>query len=77
MNRAEFEKLVAQARPIDDDWGSERQVSAENAVYAEIDKLGLTEAELEKFEIWASKATTDEIMDEALRIFARHAGSKE
>lgn len=65
---AELEQMAAIARPIDDDeWASQRQIDAENAFFEAAGPLG------EAFEAWALHATTDEMLDEALRILkARH-----
>ena len=60
-------KLAQAARPLnDDDWGSERQTTAQNAffVYVESQMHPVAFAELEDF---AMKATTDEMIDEAIK----------
>lgn len=60
---AHFEQLAQAARPTsDDDWGSERQIGAENVLWTVAGVIGV---ELEDFE--TSKMTTDEMIDEALR----------
>jgi hypothetical protein len=59
--------LAQAARPLDDDdWGSERQVTAQNAffVYVERQMHPVAFAELEDY---AMKATTDEMIDEAIK----------
>jgi hypothetical protein len=49
----------------DDDWGSERQQNAENDFFdAFHDAVGDTHA----FDAWCLKATTEEMIDEALRL---------
>ena len=69
MTKNQFMTLIKRGHPIDDsDWGSEEQINAENAVYNYLEKI-LTAPELEKYELWASKATVDERMDEALRLY--------
>ena len=61
-----LETLAQAARPTsDDDWGSERQIDAENAFFAAAGDLGAD------FEQFALKATSDEAIDEALRILAK------
>lgn len=71
---AEFERLAQDARPVDEeDWGSERQVDAENAFY---DAIGFTDYDIalgEGFRDFVHKATTDEGLDEALRLLRLRA----
>jgi len=67
-----LEQLAAAARPTnDDDYGTERQINAENNFFAYLDEyLGdkLTEAEHEEFTDYCTKATTDERITEGLRL---------
>ena len=67
--------LASAAYPInDDDWGSERQIAAENAFFAFV-KDYVTRGpravegrkQWEDFEGWCLKATTEEMIEEALR----------
>ena len=60
--------LANQARPTnDDDWGSARQIAAENLFFDRVREL-LTEPEFELLETYCLKATTNEMIDEALRL---------
>jgi hypothetical protein len=66
---AEFERLAQDARPITDaDWGTERQIAAENAFFRAVgfeqddDALGF------EYSRFALKATTNEMLNEALRL---------
>lgn len=69
---AKLVELADAARPTsDDDWGSERQIAAENAFFAAI---GPNETEDnpnsvlgQDFYRWCLKATSEEMIDEALR----------
>ena len=66
----ELSDLARAARPInDEDWGSERQVAAENELYANAKNVISTQA-WERFEDWGLKATTEERIAEALRLAA-------
>ena len=63
-----IQKLEQDARPInDDDWGSERQIDAEIAFFEKVQSVVSTES-FEKLEDYCLKATTDEMIDEALKI---------
>jgi hypothetical protein len=65
-NITKCEDLANDARPIDDaDWGSDRQIAAENKLFAFVRTL-LSEAEFEKLQVFCLKATTEEMIDEAL-----------
>ena len=58
-----IETLARAARPIDDDdWGTDRQIEAENAFFEAAGDLG------PDFEAFSNKATSNEMIDEALRI---------
>lgn len=67
---AELETLAADARPVnDDDWGTERQIDAENAFFAACAvALPADFKDGGDFSVFAHKATTGEMIDEALRI---------
>ncbi len=66
LNR--IEALAQAARPINDnDWGSDRQIKAENKLFAAIKPL-IQRTEWDALEAYCLKATTDEMIDEALRI---------
>jgi hypothetical protein len=59
--------LADSARPIDDDdWGSDRQVTAQNKFFIVIESL-MSAEDFSDLETWCLKATTDEMIDEALR----------
>ena len=61
-----FEKLAAAARPIDDaDWGSERQIAAENRFFRAL-FYHYPALDTWSFERWCLKATTEEMLDEAM-----------
>jgi hypothetical protein len=63
--------LADQARCInDDDWGSPRQIAAENIFFDRIREL-ISAEEFEQLETYCLKATTDEMIDEALKLVAR------
>lgn len=63
-----IQKLAQDARPInDDDLGSKRQVDAEIAFFEKVQSVVSTES-FEKLEDYCLKATTDEMIDEALKI---------
>jgi hypothetical protein len=56
-------RLAAAARPVNDgDWGSERQIAAQNAFFDAVGPLG------DGFDAFCLKATVDEMIDEALRV---------
>lgn len=55
--------LAAKARCEDnDEWGSERQVEAQNNFGSAVEKI-LPAEEWEKYEDWCARATTDEMID--------------
>lgn len=63
-----LETLAAAARPSDAlQWGSDQQTKAENAFFA-VAKAVCPALTGEAFETYCLKATTDEMIDEALRI---------
>ena len=67
---ADLEILAERARPLnDDDWGSERQIDAENAFFAACEEAypHLFHEDSE-FSQWALKATTEEMIDHALTL---------
>ncbi len=53
-----------------DDWGSERQVAAQNLFFEEVEKL-LPAGDFAALETFCLKADVDEMIDEALRVLAR------
>lgn len=67
-----LQQLAADARPFDDDeWGSQRQVDAENRFFDECRRRRpATFDETGDFSDWCLKATTEERIDEALRLMA-------
>jgi hypothetical protein len=61
-------QLARTARPINDaDWGSARQVAAENQFFASIKPL-ISASDWDELETFALRATTDERIDFALRL---------
>ena len=65
---AELSSLAASARPIDDDdYGSGRQIEAQNAFFVFVEKQ-MHPMAFEEFEAWCLKATPDEMIDEAIRL---------
>lgn len=65
---ATIEALAQAARPInDDDWGSERQVGAEDK-FLELTEEWLTAKQLGDWADYALKATTDEWIDYGLML---------
>ncbi len=66
-------KLAKVARPLnDDEWGSERQMNAENRFCAALERY-LKPAAWDHFTDYALKATTEEMMDCGLMLAARAA----
>lgn len=64
----DINKMAQEARPTsDDDWGSERQITAQNAFFVEVQRV-LPKPLFEKLEAYCLKATVDEMIDEALRL---------
>ena len=67
-----IKRLAKLARPANDtDWGSERQITAENDFYIEVEKH-LTPDQMQEFEAFSLKATADERITEALKLFAEN-----
>ena len=65
---AEIVELARAARPIDEeDWGSPRQIEAENVFLAAIEAR-LPIRKLGNLYDYSLKATTDQWIDEALRL---------
>lgn len=63
--------LAAAARPINDaDWGSERQVNAENTFF-DVVRVALPGATFAALESYCHKARTEEMIEEALRLLDR------
>jgi len=70
-----IEALATAARPVNDnDWGSDRQIAAENKFFRAV-KATLTPAEFYELEGYCLKATTDEMIDEALRLVRAKFGA--
>lgn len=72
MQLAELEEMARIARPIDDDeWGSERQIEAENdffdACEDALPEVFDRESDTD-FNRFCLKATSNEMIDEALKI---------
>lgn len=64
----DLEPLAQRARPrSDDDWGSVRQIDAENRFFRVV-KRTMTPADFADLEDYCLRATTDEAIDEALRM---------
>lgn len=65
-------ELAAEARAVnEDDWGTERQIDAENRFFDECRRLRpSTFGDSGDFADWCLKATTDERIDEAMRLIA-------
>jgi hypothetical protein len=57
----------------DDDYGSDRQVGAQNLFFNELQKV-LPAKEFAELEEWCLKATTEEMLDEGLRYAREHFG---
>jgi hypothetical protein len=65
---ANLDELAAAARPIDeDDWGSERQIAAQN-LFMTVATTAMGREWDEKFHDWCFKASVDEMIDRALLI---------
>jgi len=61
-------EMAQAARPSDDDdWGTERQIQAENTFFYAVMAI-LTPEEWDDLEAYALKASVDETVDEAMRI---------
>lgn len=60
-------RMAAEALPVDfDDWGTERQVNAENAFFLFFDEtVGISD----EFSTWMLKSTVEERVAEALKRF--------
>ena len=72
----EIEELAAKARPINDaDWGTERQIEAENAFFdacMEIDAATFDPDGGSNFVRWCLKATSEGMIDEAMKLVRPH-----
>jgi hypothetical protein len=66
----DFEALAREAFPInEDEWGSERQINAENALFTALEaRYPETFGEASDFRMWALKATSEEYIEEAMRL---------
>lgn len=76
---AHLESLAAAARPIDDaEWGSERQIEAQNAFFIACEDVFPADfADDSEFSAWVMKATTDEMIDCALGIVRDRVAGRE
>lgn len=73
MTYSDMIDLAKAARPLDDDdWGSERQIHAQNAFFTEVEKR-LSATDFAALEDYCMKATVDEMVDEALRLMTKAA----
>jgi hypothetical protein len=62
-----IEVLAVLAAPVnDDEWGSERQVAAENEFFEAVEKAVSADV-FEKLEVWCLKATTAEMIEAGLK----------
>ena len=63
-----LEAMAKEARPVNDaDWGSERQIEAENRFYEKaLATMGGDDRH--DFEMWALKATSEEAIEEAIKL---------
>ena len=70
---ADLLELAQAALPTDEsDWGSDRQIDAENAFGDAVERiLGTGSAAFRDWEQYALKATTEEMVAEALRLCRR------
>lgn len=59
-----------------DDWGSERQINAQNLFFRELEQI-LPSDRFSELEAWCLKATTEEMLDEGLRYARGHLGIPE
>jgi hypothetical protein len=67
-----FKDLAAQARPVnDDDWGSGRQIDAQNLFFQEVEKV-LPADKFADLDNYCLKATTDEMIDKAIEMLSEH-----
>lgn len=66
----DLEVLAGSARPLNDqDWGSERQIEAENAFFTACEEAyPHLFHEGSEFSEWALKATSEEMIDHALTL---------
>lgn len=63
-----LEAMAKAARPTeDDDWGSEPQIAAQNAFFDKVQTV-IPANEFRALERYCHKATTDEMIDEGLRV---------
>lgn len=67
-----LETMAAAARPInDDDWGTDRQITAQNAFFVAFDEAGLLSDEYDRYTL---KADVIDMLDEAMRLAREAAG---
>jgi hypothetical protein len=66
MTYVEIEKLAAAAKPLnDDEWGSERQISAQNAFFDAVQEMVSKEV-FDGLQGYCLKATVDEMIEAGL-----------
>lgn len=66
---ARYQLLANDAKPVnDDEWGSERQIAAQNAFHAAMQRDGLITP---AYEAYCLKATVEEMVDEGMRLVIR------
>lgn len=70
------EATFREAMPIDDDdWGSDRQVDAENELFRLLEQADIPVGEGSRFARWALKATAEERINEAHRLWMKEGGN--
>ena len=69
---ADLNKLAALARPLDDDdWGSTRQIDAQNC-FSKKSKKVLPANKFADLDSYCLKATTNEMIDHAIEMLSEH-----
>jgi hypothetical protein len=67
-----IEELKRNATPINDsDWGTERQIYAENAFFDAVAQV-ITSDEYSELETYCLKARTEEMLAEGMRLATKH-----
>jgi hypothetical protein len=67
---------VASSGDVKDDWGSQRQIDAQNLFFNELEQI-LPEDRFVELEGYCLKATTEEMLEEGLRYARAHLGIPE
>jgi hypothetical protein len=66
MTYAEIEKLAVAAKPLnDDEWGSERQIGAQNAFFDAVQEM-VSKGVFDGLQGYCLKATVDEMIEAGL-----------